>query len=87
MPPQCVPVREIGQGINQPVNQTTQPGSEPTQIGVMENALPQINLSISGYEPNSLRDSYIRPPAMRAHEMSILPQLDGPVSLLKRDPI
>ena len=30
MPPQSVLVREIGPGINQPVNQTTQPGSEPT---------------------------------------------------------
>ena len=29
-------------------------------------AIPQINLSILGYEPNSLRDSHIRSPAMRA---------------------
>ena len=41
MPPQSVQVREIGPDINQPVNQTTQPGSEPTQIGVMENALQE----------------------------------------------
>ena len=41
MPPQSVPVREIGPDIKQPVNQTTQPGSEPTQIGVMENALQE----------------------------------------------
>ena len=158
MPPQSVLVREIGPDINQPVNQTTQPGSEPTQIGVIENALqedtivspprtrcqlldrlsvtnerrmmdmgkntlnievrphrdgtrastldanaqtsllivdvmlpsggvdqlalPQINLSISGYEPDSLRHSHIRSPAMRAQEILIIPQLDGPVSLL-----
>ena len=50
-------------------------------------AIPQINLSISGYEPNSLRDSHIRSPAMRTQEFSIIPQLDGPVSLLTRDPI
>ena len=50
-------------------------------------AIPQINLSILGYEPNSLRDSHIRPSAMRAQEISIIPQLDGPVSLLTRDPI
>ena len=41
MPPQSVLVREIGPDINQPANQTTQPGSEPTQIGVMENALQE----------------------------------------------
>ena len=41
MPPQSVLVREIGPDINQPVNQTTQPGSEPTQIGVTENALQE----------------------------------------------
>ena len=162
-PPQSVLVEEIGPYINQSVNQTTQPGSEPTQIGVMENALqedtivstpriqqqllhglsvtnvrrmmdmgtntldievrphrdgaraspldanakaslpivdvmlpsgmgdqlaiPLIKLSISGYEPNSLRDSHIRSPAMRAQEISIIPQLDGPVSLPTRNPI
>ena len=39
MPPQSVPVRETGLDINQPANQATQSGSEPTQIGVMGNAL------------------------------------------------
>ena len=162
-PPQSVPVREMGPDINQPANQTTLPGSEPTQIGVMQNALqedailstprtqqqlldglsvtnwrrmidmgtntldievrphrdgarnltmdanaqaslpivdvmlpsgggdqlaiPQINLSILGYEPDSLRDSYIRSPSTRAQEISIMPQLDGPASLPRRDPI
>ena len=37
--PQSVPLGETGPDINQPVNQTTQPGSEPTQIGVTGNAL------------------------------------------------
>ena len=37
-PPQSILVRERGQHINQPTAQTTQPGSEPTQIGVTENA-------------------------------------------------
>ena len=50
-------------------------------------AMPQINLSISGYEPDSLRDSHIRSPATRAQEFLIIPQLDGPVSLPTRDPI
>ena len=50
-------------------------------------AIPQINLSILGYEPNSLRDSHIRSPGMRAQEISTIPQLDGAVSLPTRDPI
>ena len=37
--PQSVPIREMGQSINQPDNQTTQPGSEPAQIGAAANAL------------------------------------------------
>ena len=41
MLPQSVPVREIRPDINQPAIQTTQPGSEPTQIGVMENTLQE----------------------------------------------
>ena len=157
MPPQSVLVGETGPDINQPVNQTTQPGSEPAQVGAMGNALqddiivssprthqqldelgvrmmdigtntsdievgphrdgakivtsdannqapfpivdvmipsgggdlvaiPQINLFISGYGPDSLRDSHVGTPAMRAQEISILPQLDGPVSIPVRDP-
>ena len=50
-------------------------------------AIPQINLSISGYEPISLRDSHIRSPSTRACEISIMPQLDGPAFLSTRDPI
>ena len=37
--PQSVPIRRTGQTINQPDNQTTQPGSEPAQIGAMRSAL------------------------------------------------
>ena len=37
-PLQSVPVGETGPDINQPVNQTTQPGSEPAQIEAMGNA-------------------------------------------------
>ena len=49
-------------------------------------AIPQINLSISGYGPNSLRDSHVGTPAMKAQQISILPQLDGPVSIPVRGP-
>ena len=44
--------------------------------------IPHVNLSISGYQPDSLRT-----PSMWAQEISIMPQLDGPGSLLMRDPI
>ena len=40
-PPQNVPVTERRQDINQPDTQTTQPGLEPTQIEVTENALQE----------------------------------------------
>ena len=42
MPCQSVLVRERGQDINQPATQTTQPGSEPAQIRVTENALQSV---------------------------------------------
>ena len=48
--------------------------------------IPQINLSISGYGPDSLRDSNVGTPATRAQEISILPQLDGEVSIPARGP-
>ena len=48
-------------------------------------ALPQINLSISGYGPNLLRDSQLGSSDMRAQEISILPQVDGPVSAPARE--
>ena len=39
--PQNISVRERGQEINQPTIQTSQPGSEPIQMGVTENALQE----------------------------------------------
>ena len=50
-------------------------------------AIPQINLSILGYEPDSLRTSHIRSPFKWAQEILIMPQLDGPTSLPMRDPV
>ena len=49
--------------------------------------IPHVNLSISGYEPASLRTSSMRSQSMQAQEVSAIPQVDGPVSLLMRDPI
>ena len=39
--PQSVPARERGKEINQPTTQTTQPGSEPAQIGDTESTLQE----------------------------------------------
>ena len=49
--------------------------------------IPHVNLSISGYEPDSLRTSNMRSPSMWAQEISIMPKFDGPGSLPMRDPI
>ena len=47
--------------------------------------IPQVNLSILGYEPNPQRTSGIRSPPMRTQKVSMIPQLDGPGSLPVRD--
>ena len=47
--------------------------------------MPHVNLSISGYEPDSLRTSGLRSPPMRAQEVFAIPQLDGPGSLPTQD--
>ena len=49
--------------------------------------IPHVNLSISHYEPDSLRTSGMRSLSMWAQEVSAIPQVDGPVSLPMRDPI
>ena len=49
--------------------------------------IPHVNLSVSGYEPDSLRSSNMRTPSMRAQEVSTIPQLDGPGFLPMRHPI
>ena len=49
--------------------------------------IPQVNLSITGYEPDSLRTLVCtRLPSMRTHEISAVPQLDGPRSLPRKEP-
>ena len=40
-PSQSILVRERGQDINHTTIQTSQPGSEPTQMGVTENTLQE----------------------------------------------
>ena len=49
--------------------------------------IPHVNLSLTGYEPESLRTlAGTRSPSMRTHEISTIPQLDGPRSLPRREP-
>ena len=49
-------------------------------------ALPQINLSIPVYGPNSLQDSQFGSLDVRAQEVSVLLQVDGLVSIpMRRD--
>ena len=47
--------------------------------------MPHINLSISGYDPESLRSSHVRTQDTRIQEDLTIPQLDGPVSIPIRD--
>ena len=47
-------------------------------------ALPQGNVSFSGYGRDSLRDIQLGSSDVRAQEISILPQVDGPVIDLAR---
>ena len=54
MLPQSILVRERGQEINQPTIQTSQPGSVPIQMGVIENALqegPIVPVSTTQQQP------------------------------------
>ena len=50
-------------------------------------AISQVNLSISGFEPDPFRNSHGRSPSRWAQEISIMPHLDGPASLPMGDPI
>ena len=49
--------------------------------------IPHVNLSISGYEPDSLRTSGVRSPSEQPQEVSAIPKLDGPRSLPMRGPV
>ena len=48
--------------------------------------IPHVNLSISGYEPDSLGTPGMRSPSMQTQEVSAIPQLDGPRSISMRGP-
>ena len=62
---------------------TTVEANAQTSIPIVDVMLPsasgdhltilQVNLSISGYEPDSLRTSHMRSPSMWVQEISIMP--------------
>ena len=79
------------------IGTSTMEANAQTSIPIVDVMLPsgkgdhltisQVNLSISGYEPDLLRISHMRSLSMRAQEISMMPQLDGPGSLPMTDPI
>ena len=68
--------------------QTSAPPSKATILPRIEDniTIPHVNLSASGYEPDSLRSSGMRSPPVQTQEISIVPQWDGPRSLPTRNP-
>ena len=79
MLPQSVSLRETGLDINQPINQTIQPGSEPVQIEAMGNALcDDINVS-SPITCQELEELGVRMMDMRtnASDVEVRPHRDG----------
>ena len=75
--PQNASVREIEQDINQPDNQTTQPGSEPAQIEATGNALSD-NVSFPSTH-QQLDEIGVRMIDMGTHtsDIEVRPQRDG----------
>ena len=77
--PPGVPIRETGQNINQPDNQTTQPGSEPAQIGTMGNA-PHEDINVSSprtcQQPDELGVRMIDM-GTNTSDVKVRPQRDG----------
>ena len=79
------------------VRASTMDANAQTSIPIVDVMLPsgrgdhlailQVNLSILGYEPDSLRNSHRRSLSMWAQEISIMPQLHGLPSLPIRDPV
>ena len=75
----------------QQVEATTQTLAQPSKVIIPPRiankiSIPNVNLLASGYEPDSLGSSCMRSPPARAQETSIVPQLDGPRSLLTVNP-
>ena len=78
-PPQSVPVEETGPNINQPDNQTIQPGLEPAQIGATRNALQDDIIVSSPGTCQQLDELGVRMMDMGTNtsDIEIRPQKDG----------
>ena len=76
--PQSVPIRETGQSINQPDNQTTQPGSEPVQIDMGNAPCEDINVSSprTCQQPDELGVRMINM-GTNTLDIEVTPQRDG----------
>ena len=76
--PQSVPIRETGQSINQPDNQTTQPGSEPVQIDMGNAPCEDINVSSlrTCQQPDELGVRMINM-GTNTSDIEVTPQRDG----------
>ena len=77
--PQSVPVVETGPNINQPVNQTIQPGLEPAQIGAMRNGLRDDIIVSSPRTCQQPDELGVRMIDMRTNtsDIEVRPQRDG----------
>ena len=77
--PQSVLVAATGPNINQPVNQTIQPGSEPAQIGSMRNGLQDDNIVSSPRTCQQLDELGVRMIDMGTNtsDIEVRPQRDG----------
>ena len=79
MLPQSVPIAETGPNINQPVNQTIQPGSEPAQIGTTRNGLQDDIIVSSPRTHQQLDEVGVRMIDMGTNtsDIEVRPQRDG----------
>ena len=78
-PPQSVLVAETGPNINQTVNQTIQPGSEPAQVGATRNALQDDIIVSSPRTHQQLDELGVRMIDMGTNtsDVEVRPQRDG----------
>ena len=79
MLPQGAPLGETGLDINQPVNQTTQAGSESAQIGAMGNALRNDIIASSPRTHRQLDELGVRMMDMGTNtlDIEVRPHRDG----------
>ena len=73
---------EVNAHISIPIDNVLLPSGHEDHVKI-----PHVNLSITSYEPDSLRTLVgMGTPSMRTQKISTIPQLDGPGSLPMTDP-